>query len=328
MSTRSAPGVDTLRVLIARATLAPSPQNVQPWRWTVHPDHAELEIDGPAADLLAGHDPAAREPVISCGAALLTLRVAAAEALLDAQVDLLPDPHRPGLMASVTLVPGTVDAVFSALDAAVPLRRTAWGAFDGRALPQDLPSRLREEARAENVQLVDVSQDRRDQVAAVLREADLARLARDHGPSGDHEVDSADARAADQDVRLLVDAPYVAVLGTPGDQPVDWLTAGQGLQRVLLVAAADGVLGGFLNAPCQIGAEREHLRRLVPEVPWPQAVLRLGYPLHRPAATARRPVDEVVLVQDGPTGPHPGRAHADRETALDAGVDFSEDTLG
>ncbi|HEX2805122.1 MAG TPA: hypothetical protein VHN80_03010 [Kineosporiaceae bacterium] len=321
MSTRSAPGVATLRALIARATLAPSPHNIQPWRWTLHADHAELEIDGPAADLLARGDPDAREAVISCGAALLTLRVAAAEALFDAQVDLLPDPHRPGLLACVTLVPGVVDAAFSVLDAVVPLRRTAWGAFDGHPLPTGLPQRLRVEALAEDVRLIEVPALLRDQVASVLRDADLARLL------GEHRTGAAGQHAADLDAQLLLDAPYVAVLGTLGDRPLDWLVAGQGLQRVLLVAAADGVLGGFLNAPCQIGPEREHLRLLMPEVPWPQAVLRLGFPTQRPAASARRPVDEVVVVQDGPVS---GRLRPDRpdDTPLDAGMDFSEDTLG
>jgi hypothetical protein len=219
------------------------------------------------------------------------------------------------------LIPGVVDAAFSTLDAVVPLRRTAWGAFDGRPLPVGMPQRLRVEALAEDVRLVEVPAARRDQVAAVLREADLARLLTEHRPR------AADRRAADLDAQLLVDAPYVAVLGTAGDSPADWLVAGQGLQRVLLVAAADGVLGGFLNAPCQIGAEREHLRLLMPEVPWPQAVLRLGFPTQRPAASARRPVDEVVVVQDGPVH---GRLAPDRPdaTPLDAGVDFSEDTLG
>lgn len=321
MSTRSAPGVATLRALIARATLAPSPHNIQPWRWTLHADHAELEIDGPASELMAAGDPDAREAVIGCGAALLTLRVAAAEALFDAQVDLLPDPHRPALLACVTLVPGVVDAAFSTLDAVVPLRRTAWGAFDGRPLPIGMPQRLRVEALAEGVQLVEVPPVARDRVAVVLREADLARLLTEHRPG------AADQKAADLDAKLLVDAPYVAVLGTPGDGPADWLVAGQGLQRVLLVAAADGVLGGFLNAPCQIGDEREHLRELMPEIPWPQAVLRLGFPTQRPAASPRRPVDEVVVVQEGPVT---GHLRPDRpgDTPLEAGMDFSEDTLG
>ena len=326
MSTRSAPGVSTLRALIARATLAPSPHNLQPWRWTLHADHADLEIDGPAAELLAGGDPAAREPVISCGAALLTLRVAAAEALFDAQVDLLPDPHRPEVLACVTLTPGVVDTAFSSLDAVVPLRRTAWGTFDGRPLPAGLAQRLRVEALAESVQLLEVPLERREQLGSVLRAADLTRLASELRHLPGRPPGSGDRSAADLDVRLLIDAPYVGVVGTAGDGPVDWLIAGQGLQRILLVAASDGVLGGFLNAPCQIAAEREHLRGVLPDIAWPQVVLRLGYPTERPTATPRRPVDEVV-VQDGPR-PHPVRHEPDDEAPLEAGVDFSEDTLG
>src|SRR5512144_808713 len=129
MSVPSAPGVPTLRALVARATLAPSPRNAQPWRWAVHPDHAELELDPSVVERLALNDPEQRELVISCGAALLTFRVAAAQALFDARVDVLPDPHRPALLASVTVVPGAVDAAFATLDDVVALRRTAWSAF-------------------------------------------------------------------------------------------------------------------------------------------------------------------------------------------------------
>jgi len=320
MTTRSAPGVATLRALIARATLAPSPHNLQPWRWTLHADHAELELDEPAAELLARHDPAARELVMSCGAALLTLRVAAAEALFDARVDLLPDPHRPVLLADVTLVSGAVDAAFSTLDAVVPLRRTAWGAFDDRPLPVGLAQRLRVEAMAEAAQLVEVGRADRGPLSDLLQEADLERF------RSDHRTIPADRLTAAREAELLVEAPYVGVLGTDGDGVADWLAAGQALQRVLLVAAADGVLGGFLNAPCQVEAERDRLRVLLPTVHWPQTVLRLGYPTERPAASARRPVDEVVVVQDGPA--EAGHARGTSDTPLDAGVDFSEDTLG
>jgi nitroreductase len=320
MTTRSAPGVATLRALIARATLAPSPHNVQPWRWTLHADHAELELDSAAAELLAQGDPDARELVMSCGAALLTLRVAAAEALFDARVDLLPDPHRSTLLADVTLVGGAVDAAFSTLDAVVPLRRTAWGAFDDRPLPAGLAQRLRVEAMAEAVQLVEVGRADRGPLSDLLQEADLERF------RADHRTVPADRLTAAREAEMLVEAPYVAVLGTDGDGVADWLAAGQGLQRVLLVAAADGVLGGFLNAPCQVEAERARLRALLPAMRWPQIVLRLGYPVERPAASARRPVDEVVVVQDGPVpARHP---HGAPETPLEAGVGFSEDTLG
>jgi nitroreductase len=347
MSTRSAPGTAALRALIARATLAPSPRNAQPWRWTLHPDHVQLEIDPGLVEQLASTDPGGRELVMSCGAALLTLRVAAAEALFEAQVDVLPDPHRPHLLACVTLTPAAVDAAFSSLDAVVPLRRTAWGAFDGRPLPAGLTGRLRAEALAEGVILEEVPADRRGPLADLVRHADhdrcsdaghraeLLRWIASRWSEDGRLLPAASALTrtpahrdlGDQlgahEVALLLEAPYAAVLATQGDGAADWLAGGQGLQRLLLVAAAEGVLGGFLNSPCQVEADRARLRDLLPDRMYPQAVIRLGYPLQRPAASARRPVDEVVTTE----GP-PEDGASENGSALDAGVDFTEDTLG
>jgi nitroreductase len=351
MSTPTAPGTDVLRALVARATLAPSMRNAQPWRWTVHPDHVDLELDVEVARRLEANDERGRELTMSCGAALLTLRVAAAEALLDARVDVLPDPHRPALLAAVTMEPGAIDAAFADLDAVVPLRHTAWSSFDGSPLPAGLAARLAAEAQIEGARLIEVTGADRPDLAALVRRADQeryedpkrraevaewissrwsdegrvvptfavvpARVAVRHLDLGD--------RIADHDAGLLGAAPYVGVLATAGDTPEDWLAAGQALQRVLLVAAADEVLGGFLNAPCQVDAVRARLRDQLPDRPWPQLVLRLGHAVSRPLGTPRRPVDQVVTVQAAPG--EPVRRHLDVRPR-EAVADFTEDTLG
>jgi nitroreductase len=357
MSAPSAPGVSTLRALVARATLAPSTRNAQPWRWTVHPDHAELELDPEVGERLALNDPEHRELVISCGAALLTFRVAAAQALFDATIDVLPDPHRPDLLACVTVEPGTVDAAFATLDDVVPLRRTAWAAFDDRPLPDGLADRLASEAAVEGARLDRIGPADREAVADLLEHADRdryddperraelagwitsrwadegrvvataavvpARAAVRHLHLGD--------RIAAHDGELLRQAPFIAVLATAGDTRTDWIAAGQALQRVLLVAAEHGISGGFLNAPCQVEADRERLRALLPGADVPQLVLRLGHPLTRAQGTARRPVDDVITVHDGPDDVHGVDAPHDGSeitTPRDAGADFSEDSLG
>jgi nitroreductase len=351
MSTSTAPGAGVLRALVARATLAPSMRNAQPWRWTVHPDHVELELDPEVAQRLAANDPDGRELIMSCGAALLTLRVAAAEALLEARVDVLPDPHRPELLAAVTMEPGAIDAAFADLDAVVPLRHTAWNAFDERPLPDGLADRLAAEVSVEGALLCEVPAEQRDALMELLRHADHeryddpdrraevaewissrwadegrvvptvavvpARIAVKHLDLGD--------RIAENDAGLLGAAPYAGVLATVGDTPADWLAAGQALQRLLLVAAAEEVLGGFLNAPCQVDEDRERLRDLLPGRPWPQLVLRLGHPASRPPGTPRRPVGEVVTVQVGP-GETP---ESDRPIGRPReAADYTEDSLG
>lgn len=352
MSTPDVPGAGTLRALVARATLAPSTRNAQPWRWTVHPDRAELELDADVVRRLTANDPRGRELVISCGAALLTLRVAAADALFDARVDVLPDPHRPALLAAVTMGPGAIDTTFAELDAVVPLRHTIWCGFDDRPLPEGMADRLAAEAQVEGAQLHEVPPGGRNALAELLRHADRERYDdpdrraevaawissrwSDEGRvvptvavvptrAAVRHLDLGD-RVADHDAHLLGDAPYIGVISTSGDTVGHWLAAGQALQRVLLVAAAGEVLGGFLNAPCQVDDDRERLRGLLPGRPYPQVVLRLGHPLTRPLGTPRRPVDDVVTVQDGPAEQWAGDVGT--QLPREAGENFTEDTLG
>src|SRR5262249_35643428 len=58
-------------------------------------------------------------------------------------------------------------------------------------------------------------------------------------------------RQAARDDALLTHSPVLAALGTEGDAPVDWLAAGQALQRVLLRATAAGLSASFMNQPIE-----------------------------------------------------------------------------
>src|SRR6056297_3546023 len=77
--------------LIARAILAPSSHNTQPWLFEIAGDRIRLIADRTRA--LPVNDPEDRELAISCGCALFNLRAAAAEDGLGAAVSLLPDPE-------------------------------------------------------------------------------------------------------------------------------------------------------------------------------------------------------------------------------------------
>jgi hypothetical protein len=87
--------------------------------------------------------------------------------------------------------------------------------------------------------------------------------------------------------------PVLAVLFTSGDEPADWLRAGQALERVLLTATVHGVASAPLTQLVEVAA----LRQLV-SVPGPgliaQSMLRLGY-ASRVRATPRRPLSDILV---------------------------------
>lgn len=111
-----------LQALVQAASLAPSSHNTQPWLF---------RIDGPTVALLADrtralpvNDPEDRELTISCGCALFNLRVAAATASMQAQVQLLPDTGDEDLLARVRLAPASDARALADLGPAMTERRT------------------------------------------------------------------------------------------------------------------------------------------------------------------------------------------------------------
>jgi hypothetical protein len=95
--------------------------------------------------------------------------------------------------------------------------------------------------------------------------------------------------------RELADAsPLLAVIGTDGDTPADWLAAGQALQRALLTAAAAGLQASYLNQPIQVTALRPRLAELCRTAGSPQLLLRFGYPEEDLPAAPRRPLADLL----------------------------------
>jgi hypothetical protein len=91
----------------------------------------------------------------------------------------------------------------------------------------------------------------------------------------------------------LVERSTLAVLHTAGDEPVDWLRAGQALQRMLLTTTADGVAVSFLNQPIEVRELRAELRGLL-DTGAPQLLVRLGYSRYPSRRTRRLPVRPPV----------------------------------
>jgi hypothetical protein len=276
--------------LLATAGRAPSVHNTQPWRFRVSALTVELECD-PQRKLRT--DPAGREMLISCGAALFGLRLAVRSLGYQPVVELLPDPRRLRLLARLRVgEPRPMSGWERGLLDAIPHRHTHRGPFAAGPLPAGLLAGLQHDARSEGATLAFVESGLPYQrlariVAAAARSGDLdprARAdvrdwtrkmddpARDGVPAraftgGEWgEASSAGGSLAQRDFELGRglgrlgeggQAPSeTAVLTTAGDQRADWLRAGQALQRLLLHATTGWVFARLHTQPLESASAR------------------------------------------------------------------------
>ena len=165
---------EKLRFFIAYAILAPSSHNTQPWLFRLVDNVIYLYADRTRA--LPVVDPDDRELVMSCGAALYTLRLAMRHFGYQASVDLFPDPGDPDWVARIE-----VDAVAKVnpeahnLFWAITSRRTNRQAYSMPPMPAILTENLQAAACAEGAWLQAVEgNDRRNAVADLIAEAVVA----------------------------------------------------------------------------------------------------------------------------------------------------------
>lgn len=92
---------------------------------------------------------------------------------------------------------------------------------------------------------------------------------------------------------VVVEHPFVCVLGTESDDEFAWVETGRALARVLLLGAANGVQASPLTQVIEVASTRRLLANELGIIGEPQMVLRMGYATGRPV-TPRRPVDEVL----------------------------------
>jgi hypothetical protein len=100
-------------------------------------------------------------------------------------------------------------------------------------------------------------------------------------------------------------AGLVCLLTTVGDRPVDWVSAGQALQRALLASATCGVAAALHSQPLERARLREFIRTQLGDGACPQLVLRLGTVIQTAVSVRRSPAS--VLFARG--GEHLGISH-------------------
>ncbi|MDF5755205.1 nitroreductase family protein [Spongiactinospora sp. TRM90649] len=306
-----------VRRLLTAAGQAPSVHNTQPWRFDVL--HGELlSLSADLDRRLPVSDPRGRSMHVSCGAALLNLRLAARTAGARPALRLLPESEDdPYLLAVVHLAKREpAGRRTRELYDLIPLRHTCREPFDERRLPSEVMAALRTAASREGATLIFLGRHAAaqtlEQVAIAEEElaadldyrAELAawtmRRARydgvplaSHGPRPLTDPPPIRDYGAHDHSMAFEARPQLAVLTTPGNRPLDWLVAGQALQRTLLTAARYGVSASFLNQPLDL---RDMRRRTDPHHRrgHPQMIIRLGYG-PQVTATPRRPVGDLRL---------------------------------
>ena len=84
------------------------------------------------------------------------------------------------------------------------------------------------------------------------------------------------------------------MLTTPGDEPADWVSAGQALQRLLLDASSSGIAAALHTQPLELPELRKLVRVQLAGGSYPQMIVRLGR-TSQTTSSVRRPVRDVLL---------------------------------
>ncbi|HEX5495223.1 MAG TPA: hypothetical protein VFX70_11685 [Mycobacteriales bacterium] len=312
------------RSLLRAARAAPSVHNTQPWLFRLRGDRVELWAD--ERRMLAQADPRGRQLVISCGAALLNLRLAVEHLGFDAPTTAYPDRSNGTHLATVVRGPAREpDPETERLYAAVADRHTHRGPHRPEPVGRATAMRLSRAARQEGAVLHEVRTDeQRSLLHEGLRHAIAAELtdralraeflswvrADGEGDRGDGVPASSWERApyptpanhpdgglTGNDAEALADMverESFFMLATGTDDPADWLRTGEALQRVLLTAHDAGLAVSFLNQPIEAAALRGLLPSALDLPGVAQMLLRVGYPWTLEPATSRRPLEEIA----------------------------------
>jgi hypothetical protein len=310
---------------IEAAGAAPSIHNSQPWRFVVRPEAIELHLDPERALPVA--DPTGREARLSCGAALLNLRIALHANGVEPVVSLLPLRQHPTLLAIVR--PGGRRSPMPserALYQAIPERHSHRQPFHCAPVPLGVLRTIVYAAgleggylrlvldpptvggiavlvrRAEHTQRLDPAYE--DELAKWIFDAG-SRTDGVPGAASGPRPEPGDLLAirdfaphTDRPTRRYESDPLLGVLLSAGDTRLDQLRCGQALQRALLTATQHGVGASIMSAPMELPTARAALRRLVGGAMWPQLVLRFG--LAQPTVPSpRRPVSEILKLATG-----------------------------
>lgn len=315
--------------ILALACRAPSVHNSQPWTWRTEADGIDLFADYRRQLVYA--DPARRDLLISCGAALHHVQVAAAALGWRARVRRQPDPSDERHVARILLKPyRPADDDLDLLDA-LTRRRTDRRRLTSWPVPSERLTALASVGGSWGAQVIPVlgEMSRHDLLALTHRAArlqernqryveELAAWTRVDSPTagipagnlpdrrdeaGDESVyrrfpggtlPDGDTGPGDPEVGMLL-------VCTSSDDPISRIRAGEALSAVWLRATMDHMSVVPLSQAVEVDETRRELQmRVLGDLAFPQILLRVGWPSLSdapPPPTPRRPLDEVLEVR-------------------------------
>ncbi|WP_432839543.1 Acg family FMN-binding oxidoreductase [Dactylosporangium sp. CA-092794] len=312
---------DALAAAADAARLAPSVHNTQPWRWVVHGDR--MELFAVPDRQLREQDPDGRLMVLSCGAALHHALVGLAAEGWTGRVErpaaeplavVYAEKHEPA-------DPHTMQRM-----QLLRVRHTDRRAVSEEPVASEVRQALVDAARAHGAQLHVLDRDQVLQLAVMIEHsgaaeqqdermrAETATWVGGARPEGTGVPDAAIpselplTTVAERDFGVAGtlsagpghdNAAAYAVLYGDGDEPMDWLAAGEALSELWLSATALGAAVLPLSSPVELDFSRQALRRMLGDVGYPYLVLRLGTsdPDHAgPPHTPRLPAEEVIEI--------------------------------
>jgi hypothetical protein len=323
--------------VVEAATWAPSVHNTQPWLFSA--DGARITMFADAGRQLTVPDASGREMLISCGAALFNARLAVRLLGYLPETQVLPDPAQPLLIARLSWArPQPPTDYEQQLFRQVTRRRTHRGGFDPLPLSPEFLAVLAAGAARDGAGLriiadgadrailaaeVQSAEDKQHADSKYVQELATwvlspGSMRRDGVPRSayptrpEHTVpdfpgrDFAHGRPWGQprfgSASVSHSAGVACVLTSAQDRAVDWVAAGQSLQRLLLVGTTCGVAAAMHSQPLELAVPRELIRVRLCDGDYPQLVLRLGT-VTQTAASIRRPLDSVLRLRPAEEGP-------------------------
>lgn len=317
---------EQLAFLVRYATLAPSSHNSQPWSFRITPEGIEVFAD--LSRRLPVADPADRELLMSVGAAMSNLRVAAAHFGFETTVLYGSQRDETSPVATIAIRETCAPSFeLRRLFAAIPQRHTNRSSFEEKSiepatlsalcdfmeehaeyaqfvLPHD-QSRIAELVAEGNRQLM-ANEEFRKETAQWVRANETTA---DDGICGDgfgipgplaalgpwmiRSFDLGPAQAAHDKELVEKAAGLIAI--TADDDRVSLLRAGETLELLLLLLTTAGVQYSFMNQPCEVEQLRRQLWSMLRSERPPQLLVRIGYARAVQRPMPRRDVGNVLV---------------------------------